>query len=403
MSSASDDLHYRVVASDDEQFALNAALAYNRPTGETHRAQRTPSPEARRGLYRNGCLVTQCVLLPLRIAHGGGGTVLVGGIGAVATPPEERRRGYVARLLREVCDELRSQRAPLVMLSAFKESFYRRYGWATFYEARQFSGAPAWFAPFRAQQAGRWERLDESAAATAELDAAYRSALRGRFGPLERNAVWWQTRVLHAGDGSPHWAYLWRDDAGHGRSYAIFSIERGERGQELHCREAAALDPQARAQIFALFSMFEDQCVDVIFTAPADAPVQALMSDPLRCAMVPGAMLRMIDVAMAMEAYSFPRDVAGRLTIRITDDWLDHNNGVFALDVEGGSARMTRLSDGVDADIHCDVRTLTQVYSRYLRPRTAAAFGLIDARSRPALALVERLFVGLAPYASDWF
>lgn len=403
MRTPPDNLQYGEVAPDDEQFAFNAALAYNLPLDAARRERQTPSPEWRRGLYRNGRLVTQCVVHPLRVAHGGGGTIPTGGIGAVATPPEERRRGYVARMLREVCHEVRNQGMPLCILSAFRAAFYRRYGWATFFEARRLSGAPALFAPFRAQRAGAWVRLDDSPSAVAELDAIYRSALRGRFGPLERTALWWQMRVLRAGDGSPHWAYVWRDAAGHGRSYAVISSEHGEQGRVLHCREAVALDPQARAQIFAFFSAFEDQCVDVVFNAPADAPVQALMPDPLRCMMTPGLMLRIVDVAQALEAYSFPRDVGGRLTLHIADDWLDHNNGVFEVEIEGGGARVKRLDAGTDADMRCDVRTLAQIVSRYLRPRTAAAFGLLDTHSRPALALIERLFAGLAPYASDRF
>ena len=400
---SADNLQYRTVAPDDDRFAVNAALAYNQSLSETQRERQSPSPEARRGLYRDGRLVTQCVLLSLRITNGSGGTVPAGGIGAVATPPEERRRGHVERLLRAVCDELRSQNVPLSMLSAFKESFYRRYGWATFYEARRLSGPPDRFDPFRAHRSGEWVRLDDSVATATELDAIYRGALRGRFGPLERDALWWQTRVFRSGDASPRWIYVWRDDAGHGRSYVIFSIERGERGRVVRCRETVALDPQARAQIFAFFAAFADQCAEVVFHAPADAPVQMLMPDPLECTMEPGSMLRIVDVAQALEAYAFPRDVTGRVTLRITDDWLDDNNGVFELDFEGGSARVTRLSDGTEADVICDVRTLTQVYSRYLRPRTAAAFGLLDVRSRPALALIERLFAGLAPYSSDWF
>ncbi|WP_448545005.1 GNAT family N-acetyltransferase [Roseiflexus sp.] len=397
------DLQYRAVAVDDDQFAVNAALAYNTSLDEARRNLRAHVPGVHRGLYRNGRLVTQCILYPLRLANGAGGMIAAGGIGAVATPPEERRRGYVERLLHAVCDELRSQNVPLSMLAAFKESFYRRYGWTTFYEARRLSGPPDRFAPFRAHRSGEWARLDDSVATAMELDAIYRGALRGRFGPLERDALWWQTRVFRSGDASPRWIYVWRDDAGHGRSYVIFSVERGERGRVVRCRETVALDPQARAQIFAFFAAFADQCAEVVFNAPADAPVQMLMPDPLECTMEPGSMLRIVDVAQALEAYAFPRDVAGRVTLRIADDWLEHNNAVFQLEIEGGVARTTRLNDGIDADVHCDIRTLTHIYSRAIRPRTAAAFGLLDIHTRPALALLERLFAGLAPYASDWF
>jgi predicted acetyltransferase len=216
-------------------------------------------------MYRNGRLVTQCVLYPLRIANGAGGMIAAGGVATAPTPSEERRRGYVERLLRAVCDELRSQNVPLSMLAAFRVSFYRCYGW--------------------------------------------------------------------------------RDDAGQGRSYIIFSAEHGKRGRVVRCREMVALDPQARAQIFAFFPAFADQCAEVVCNALADAPVQMLMPDSQEYTMELGSILQTVDVAQALEAYVFPRDVAGRVTLRIVDDWLEHNSAVPQLEIEGDMAWATRLKD----------------------------------------------------------
>jgi predicted acetyltransferase len=114
-------------------------------------------------------------------------------------------------------------------------------------------------------------------------------------------------------------------------------------------------------------------------------------------------MLRLLDVAAALGAYRFPSDCAGQLTLAVSDGWLADNQGVFELDVAGGVAACRRLPDGAAADLACDVRVLTQLYTRYLRPRSAAAFGLLEARDRAVLALAERLFAGLAPFSSDHF
>src|SRR6266511_3879857 len=125
------------------------------------------------------------------------------------------------------------------------------------------------------------------------------------------------------------------------------------------------------------------------------------MPEPLACEVRPHFMLRLVDVAAALEAYRPPADCAGRLTIAVADDWLAHNQGVFELEIAGGAARCRALPGGADADLACDVRALAQLYSRYVRPRTAAAFGMLSVRSRPALALADRFFAGLAPFCSD--
>jgi hypothetical protein len=67
------DLQYRAVAVDDDQFAFNAALAYNISLDEARRNLRAHAPGVHRGLYRNDRLVTQCILYPLRLANGAAG------------------------------------------------------------------------------------------------------------------------------------------------------------------------------------------------------------------------------------------------------------------------------------------------------------------------------------------
>jgi predicted acetyltransferase len=294
-----------------------------------------------------------------------------------------------------MCDELRADGALFAMLGAFKESFYARYGWATFYETRAFSAPPAVLGHFRRRQAGRWSPV--GAEAIPELDAIYRGALRARFGPLARDAEWWRERVLDT------YSYLWRDDAGAPRAYALFHFEKQADEYDLHTREVVALDPQARAQIFALLASFEDQAKTVHFSAPSDAPVQLLMPERLECRMEPGYMLRVLDADRALAALSYPGDAQGRLTLRVADDWMPHNQGVFELEVAAGRAECRRLPDDAPADVDVDVRQLSQLISRHLRPRTAAAFGLIESRSRPALALLDRMLAGPAPFCSDWF
>ncbi|NTU79960.1 MAG: GNAT family N-acetyltransferase, partial [Chloroflexales bacterium] len=257
------------------------------------------------------------------------------------------------------------------------------------------------FAPFRAAAQGRF--FAAGPAQIDELDRIYRGALRGRFGPLVRDAAWWEREVLHDWERRPWQAYIWRDEHGVGRSYTIFRLEPDGDGRRFEAREMVALDPTARAQLFVFVAAHQDQVTSARFRAPADAPVNLLFPDPLECAIQPHFMLRLLDVPAALEGYAFPREVAGRLTMAVADDWISDNQGVFALAFEGGRCQVTRLAADAPTDLRCDVRVLTQIYSRYLRPRTAAAFGMLAAPVREALTLAERAFTGLVPFSSDFF
>ncbi|NNJ09660.1 GNAT family N-acetyltransferase [Chloroflexales bacterium ZM16-3] len=352
-----------------------------------------------RGLFVDGTQAAQLELIPL-LLETGRGQIAAAGIGSVASAPESRRRGHVAALMRHSCDELRERGVPLAVLHPFKRAFYGRYGWATFMERRVYAGPPASFASFR-PAAGGFHAAGP--AQIADFDAIYRSALRGRFGPTVRDEGWWRDQVLTDWGGKPYSAYIWRDEGGNPRSYIIYRIKDAPGGRRLECQDIVARDPTARAQLFAFFAGHADQVAQVQFKTPADAPVNLLMPDPLDCTVEPHFMLRLVDVAAALAGYGFPKDIAGRLRIGVGDDWITEHNAVFELDLAGGRAEVRRLPADSAADISCDVRVLAQIYSRYLRPRTAAAFGMLAAASRESLDLAERAFAGLAPFSADFF
>ncbi|GAB4113368.1 MAG: GNAT family N-acetyltransferase [Roseiflexaceae bacterium] len=399
---SSEPIYRPIPASDYAQMATYAQQAFGDAPETTLRWLNRPDrPTEPRGLYVDGRLVSQLELYPFEIAAGRT-TLQSAGVGALLTPPHERRRGHVRRLLRELCHELYERQIPITLLGPFKESFYRQYGWIAHGERRKYRGAPQRFAPFRAQQQGQF--MPAGIDQIAELDAIYRGALRGRFGVIQRTHAWWRDHVLsdfywqHT-----HHAYIWRDAHGRGRSCLIYRIVREGNQRLLRVRDIVALDPEARAQLFVFLANHEDQVDMVEFFAPADAPLGVIFPDPLDCTVDTLDMLRIIDLARLLSNYGYPKECHGRLTIAVRDHWLPHNHGVFALEVQGGIGQVQRLADHHAADLACDQEVLAVMLSRFLRPRTAAAFGMLQVANRSALDLAEQLFAGLAPYTSDWF
>jgi predicted acetyltransferase len=382
---------YRPIdTSDIEQYVAIGAQAWDEAPDASWV---TPTAlEQLRGLFVGGELVARLRLLPLDVMNGTS-TTRCGGLDGVAVPPPQRRRGYAQTLLRHVCNELRDTGVASCMLFPAYAAFYHRFGWAYGMERRVYTGTPAQLRHFAKSDAGNWS-------------AVYSGALRGRWGPLVRQHADWEQYVLPNSSLSQprYYAYVWRDTAGTPRAYLIYRFDGAHRYTRiLRVREAVALDPVARSQIFALLADHADQCAEWVLPAPADAPVGLLMIEPLRCAVEPYFMLRAVDVASLLATYPCPKAATGDLTIAVSDDWLGHNQGTFALEVADGNARCQRLAQGGTADVACNVRVLTQMATRYLRPRTAAAFGLLTVHNRMALRLLDELFGGLAPFCSDRF
>lgn len=398
-------LYRQLTEADIERYVALESYAFR---SNPDRTQLTPEKLAHfRGLFVADELAAQLEIIPL-LVQTGQGAIAAAGVGSVASTPELRRRGYVEALLRQSCDEWRAGGVPLAVLYPFKRAFYGRYGWATFMERRVYSGAPALFANVHPGPGGRSNVPPGRFYAAgpeqiAELDTIYRGALRGRFGPIVRDEHWWRTEVLQGWDRKPYHAYIWRDEQGRGRSYTIFRFGSNGSSRTIECREMVALDATARAQLFGFLAGHESQIDLVRFRAPADAPVNLLFAEPLECTIEPHFMLRLVDVPAALAGYGFPSELHGHFTIAVADDWIAENNAVFSLEIGDGKVSVSRLPAGSPADLSCDVRVLAQIYSRYLRPRTAATFGVLDVANRQALTLADRAFAGLTPFNSDFF
>ena len=352
-----------------------------------------------RGLFDGDEPVAQLCFYRFDMSDGRG-SLPCAAIGAVSCRPAQRRRGYVAELIRKLCDELRQEGIPLSALNPFKMSFYRQFGWATFVEHRAVKAGMEAFEAFRKPITGRFEPAGKEQIDV--LQEIYLNALRGRFGPIVRSQHRWESNTLHSNQAT-RYAYIWRDDSGQARAYCIYSIEKRDNKQTMVCREAVALDPQARAQLFSFMASQDSLVERVQFQAPAEAPLSAILGGSLEFLVRPHTMLRLVDCQAALAGYHYPRSCTGRVTLAITDRWLIDNSGVYALELHEGHATVTRLPADTQADLSCDIAVLAQLYSRLLRPRIAASFGLIDVHNRSALTLLDAMFEGLAPFISDYF
>ncbi|WP_298821497.1 GNAT family N-acetyltransferase [Chloroflexus sp.] len=389
-------IEYRPIAEDEfEQFWALDSYAFAR---QYHRGRYTPEVIAQlRGLFVDGHHVAQLQIMPFAM-QAGAGTLPVGAIGSVATWPQYRRRGYAEQLLRAACAELREHGAVLALLHPFHHAFYHRLGWALAGERRlvkltpqhlqAFTPVPGHYIPAGTEQ-------------IAELDVIYRGALRGRYGPLVREPTWWRIDVLQTWSGEPYHAFIWRDEQGRGRSYLIYRIERSTNRASLVCRDIVALDPVARAQLFVFIARHADQIDEAVIPTPIDAPLNALLPEPASVTVVPLFMQRALDVSRLLTLYPFA-PATGRLTLQIADDWIADNTGRYQLEWDNGQISVTRLDPG-EADLACTSATLSQLLSRYLTSRAAAAFGLLAVTERRALGLLEQALAGLPPFCGDYW
>jgi len=289
--------------------------------------------------------------------------VPLAGLAAVATPPEHRRKGHVRRMVDESLDRWRDE-FPLAALWPFSRSYYEQFGWATANTAFEYQIPleQLSFARGTATGSARRASVDDWAA----LNEAYEAHVADETLGIRRDERWWRERVL---DEEPY-VYAWERD-GEVRGYVVYTFESTGGGMGDHridVAELAAADDDAFRGLLGFLADHDSQADRVDLSAPDDALLDRVPAPgDVVCGVHAGPMVRVVDVAHALETTPYPDGSTAELTLAVTDDAAPWNDDVFALDVADGEARCRR-SDALeagDADLSVDVGTLSQLVVGY--------------------------------------
>ncbi|AEM58000.1 hypothetical protein HISP_12285 [Haloarcula hispanica N601] len=324
----------------------------------------TPDPDSdwppslfdQRGLYDGDGLRAVCKLYYLDTTVRGEAAT-VGGLGAVATPPEHRGQGYAADLCRHALHEYREADVGFVTLWPFSTPFYRRLGWSTANTYRRFDLPPSALPDH--DTAGQMVRLD--ADDWERLRQVESASAAGTALSLRRSEAWWRERTLADwdDDGVPYcYGYERNGDL---RGYVVYTVA-DDADRTLSATQFAAADEEARRALFAFLGHHGAQIDRVTLQLPPDTDLFHRVDDPgaVDCTVEAGPMVRLTDVDY-LERLDWP---GGDLdcTLSVNDPLLDRNDGLFRLSVNGGTATVDPLpASDSKADVAVNIATLSQL------------------------------------------
>ena len=315
-----------------------------------------PSLFDQRGLYEGDTLRAVCKLYFLDTSVRGAATT-VGGLGAVATPPEHRGQGYAADLCRHALSEYRQSDVGFVILWPFSTPFYRRLGWGTANTYHRFDLPPSALPNY--DTAGQLVRLD--ADDWERLRRVETAAAAGTALSLRRSEAWWRERTLADwDDGGVPYCYGYERD-GDLCGFLVYTVA-DDADNTLSVSNFAAVDEEARRALFAFLGNHGAQIERVTLQLPPDADLLHRVDDPgaVECTVEAGPMVRLTDVGH-LERLDWP---GGDLdcTLSVSDPLLDHNDGLFRLSVSDGTATVDPLpASDSEADVTVDIATLSQL------------------------------------------
>lgn len=255
--------------------------------------------------------------------------VKMGGVGYVASYPENRGQGDINRLMKEIILELHGQNYAISNLAPFSETFYRRYGYENAIYEKMYQIDPAYlrfFKPFKEGKVIRGKWSDST------LKDAVIKLYQAKINQYDqRNTVdradWWWDRLDTYYPGRSICVYF--DQNKQAQGYMFYRIvERNFQVEEMYYQT-----PQAAQALLSIIASHSSSDLKYYVKMPEESLLGEFFPEQegLTINTLPYMMTRIINVKQVLEAV--PVVNKNQLAIEITDDdIIDENNGVWMID-----------------------------------------------------------------------
>lgn len=390
----------RPITAEELQAAQNiGAIAF---AAQRQGEPEPPKPDAHhrvRAAFDGAGRMTACLELPVYQVRFGAHTVGMCGVGGVASLPETRRQGNIRALFEHSLREMYEEGMVFSALYPFSHAYYRQFGYELSCVRRAIKTNMDVFAGFRAAGTLRqWMPGEDDA----PLRAVYAEFVRETNLSNQRTDAQWKKWL----DVNPYekrqYTYVWYDDAGRPRAYMILRVVEKSEGKELQATEVACFDNAALLGLFGLLRSMGAAYKTFAWDMPVWIDANTLFPEPyeIKQTITQRGMARIVNVQKALQLLRYP-DAPGVFSVRVTDEQLPQNEGVWQVSFGGGEVRTEKSADG-PADWTLDIRALTQIVLGYLD-----VGGLLW--SRPGLEhpanreTLERVFVRRAVLLTEFF
>ncbi len=382
------------------------AYAYNAPRAEITEWLESLESQIMLGLYEDGELSAAMGDSRFDIWLDGR-LVKANGIGAIASAPTGRHKGYVRRLLAEHLRQLKTDGVLFSMLYPFRYDFYRRMGWGPAVRMPEFKVPIGQFAAF-GRRTGRVRLIlysvkgelhpaagESLESVTAKLRPVYEAAVSGYNLAVRRGDQHWK-QMLEMRRGRH--VFVWEDGDGRVQGYLALRSPGEPEPTQMAVRELHAVTPDAWRGLFYFIHSHEAQHSRVLLAIPPEHPMLDLLSDPRALEIgkwTTGPMARVVDVGGVLAEKAASRKsrsglpTGGRCLIAIKDELVPWNDGLWSVSADG---RIDRVAPSAMPDLEMEIAAFSILAAGAREVDDLLGFGLATGRPGSGLDYARGLF-----------
>ncbi|MGI6707269.1 MAG: GNAT family N-acetyltransferase [Clostridia bacterium] len=386
----------RLTASKIQTIAFFSSRDFSQASENPQEFQK--NYETGRAVFNEAGKMCACLeLIPYEIRFLGH-TVKMGGIGGVATLPEERQRGYIRKLFTYCFDEMQENGQVFSYLYPFSHAYYRQFGYETCLNLIQYTIPFSSFSHFPKRGEFRFYLPDME---RKDLVEVYNKFIEDKNLAIVRNDRMWQDRLGQDPYKTVQYTYIWYNEKNEARGYVQFQLKRKENaGPDMDVKELIWLDRDTLVGILGNLKVFAAQFQNFLWRAPEFLNLPLLFPEVyhLKQELVTSGMNRIVDLKKALSLVRYP-EKAGSIVLEVRDNFLPWNNGTFSVAWDKGEVEVKESSKS--PDLICDIQGLTQLLTGYvslddllLREATVV---------HKAYSLLSSLFPKKPLYLADYF
>ncbi|MGC8666508.1 MAG: GNAT family N-acetyltransferase [Chthonomonadales bacterium] len=258
------------------------------------------SLENKRVLVQDGRVVS-CLTLVDATMWIGQARVRVAGVANVCTAEAERRKGYARRLLSDTVVDLRRRGSSMAGLLPYSYAFYQRLGWELCSTQYRFTAPPAALPPYQEARFVRPAQPED----VQRISSLYAWYSEGRTGWCVRDAKRWEYLMSYVKNGAVY-------SHGAAKGYMLYDVLRAEgRPSTLKVLEMVADAEEGYKGLIGFLRGYAGEVERVEYPAQWDQLEQtglaavvpdADLGHSVRIEIVPGMMLRVVNLAGVLEA-----------------------------------------------------------------------------------------------------